>query len=229
MDIIPAIDILDNNVVKAIKGKRDKYRSINHKLYSTTNPRDIIYQIAKNYSPKIIYIADLDAIINNKMNNSFYIDIFSSFPKIIFWVDSGLNYIKLNKKYKNYQSVFCSERSQGYEMISNKFNKCVCSLDFMHKYLGKKFIYRHERANPSKVILMDMMQVGSNKKINYKLARKFIRNNGKEYYIAGGIKNMFDINKAKKMGASGVLVSSMLHKNKLSKHIIQKEKTSSRY
>ena len=229
MDIIPAIDILDNKVVKAIKGKRDKYQSIEYKLYSTTNPRDIIYQITKYYSPKIIYIADLDAIINNKMNNNFYIDIFSSFPKVTFWVDSGLNYIKLNKKYKNYQSVFCSERSQGYEMISNKFDKCVCSLDFLDKYLGKKFIYRHERANPSKVILMDMIQVGSNKKINYKLARKFIRNNGKEYYIAGGIKNMFDINKAKKMGASGVLVSSMLHQNKLSKHIIQKEKTSSRY
>ena len=73
-----------------------------------------------------------------------------------------------------------------------------------------------------------MVQVGSNKKVNYKLARKFIRNNGKEYYIAGGIKTMFDINKAKKMGASGVLVSSMLHQKKLSKHIIQKEKTSSR-
>ena len=69
MDIIPAIDILDNNVVKAIKGKRDKYQSIDYKLYRTNNPRDIIYQIVKNYSPKIIYIADLDAIINNKMNN----------------------------------------------------------------------------------------------------------------------------------------------------------------
>ena len=76
---------------------------------------------------------------------------------------------------------------------------------------------------------MDMMQVGSDKKMNYKLARKFIRNNGKKYYIAGGIKNMFDINKAKNMGASGVLVSSMLHQNKLSKNIIQKEKTSSKY
>ena len=96
------------------------------------------------------------------------LDNISSLSKITFWVDSGLNFIKLNKKYQNYQSVFCSEKSQGYEMISNKFNKCVCSLDFMHKYLGKKFIYRHERANHSKVILMDMMQVGSNKKINYK-------------------------------------------------------------
>ena len=60
MDIIPVIDILNNQVVRAIKGDRDNYQSINHKLYNSTDPRDIIDQIVKRYSPKILYIADLD-------------------------------------------------------------------------------------------------------------------------------------------------------------------------
>ncbi len=99
MDIIPVIDILNNQVVRAIKGDRDNYESISYKLYNSTDPRDIIDQIVKRYSPKILYIADLDAIIHNNVNPKLYDNILSSFPKIKFWVDSGLKEIKLKKKY----------------------------------------------------------------------------------------------------------------------------------
>ena len=73
---------------------------------------------------------------------------------------------------------------------------------------------------------MDLLQVGSDDKFNYNIAKKFIRNDKKDYYIAGGIKKVQDIKKAKKIGAKGVLVSSILHQNKLTKLFIQKEKTS---
>ena len=228
MDIIPVIDILDNQVVKAIKGDRGNYESISYKLYNSTDPRDIIDQIIRKYSPKILYIADLDAIMHNKINSELYDNILSLFPKIDFWIDSGLKEIKLKKKYKNYYPVFCSEKSRGYEFTSNKFNNCVCSFDFMEKYIGSKAIYRQQRANPSKIILMDLSQVGSKNNINYKLARRFIRNNNQDYYIAGGIKSIFDIKRAKHFGASGVLVSTMIHQNKITKYMIQKEKTSSK-
>jgi len=215
-------------VVKSIKGDRDNYESISYKLYNSTDPRDIIDQIAKRYSPKILYIADLDAIIHNNLNPKLYDNILSSFPKIKFWVDSGLKEIKLKKKYRNYCPVFCSEKSKGYEFSSNKFNNCVCSFDFMGKYMGEKPIYRQQKASPSKIILMDLLQVGSKNNINYKLARRFIRNNNRDYYIAGGIKSIFDIKRAKYFGASGVLVSTMIHQNKITKYMIQKEKTSSK-
>ena len=96
----------------------------------------------------------------------------------------------------------------------------------MGKYIGEKPIYRQQKASPSKIILMDLLQVGSKNNINYKLARRFIRNNNQDYYIAGGIKKILDIKRAKKIGAKGVLVSSILHENKLNKLFIQKEKTS---
>ena len=73
---------------------------------------------------------------------------------------------------------------------------------------------------------MDLKQVGSNKKINFKLAKMFIRKNNIKYYIAGGIKSIFDIKKAKQLGAEGVLVSSMIHRRKLTKNTIKKQKTS---
>ena len=228
MDIIPVIDILNNQVVRAIRGDRGNYQSISHKLYNSTDPRDIIDQIVKRYSPKILYIADLDAIIHNTIDPKIYNDILSSFPKTKFWIDSGLKEIKLKKKYRNYYPVFCSEKSKGYEFSSNKFNNCVCSFDFMGKYIGEKPIYRQQKASPSKIILMDLLQVGSKNNINYKLARRFIRNNNQDYYIAGGVKSILDIKRAKHFGASGVLVSTMIHQNKITKYMIQKEKTSSK-
>ncbi|MDB3973080.1 HisA/HisF-related TIM barrel protein, partial [Gammaproteobacteria bacterium] len=91
-----------------------------------------------------------------------------------------------------------------------------------------KPIYRQQKASPSKIILMDLLQVGSKNNINYKLARRFIRNNNQDYYIAGGVKSILDIKRAKHFGASGVLVSTMIHQNKITKYMIQKEKTSSK-
>jgi uncharacterized protein related to proFAR isomerase len=73
---------------------------------------------------------------------------------------------------------------------------------------------------------MDLLQVGSANNLNYKIAKKIIKNDKKDYYIAGGIKKVLDIRKAKQIGAKGVLVSSILHSSKLTRLFIQKEKTS---
>jgi len=226
MDIIPVLDILNNQAVKAIKGNRNSYQPINKQLYNTTDPRDIICLIVKKFKPNIIYIADLNAIIDNNVNHKLIEFVLRKFPKIQFWVDSGLNKIKLSKNFQNYVPVFCGEKSMGFELLSKKYKNYICSLDFKENFLGSKPVYKHIRHMPKKIIIMDLMQVGSDNKFNLKIANKFIKNNKKDYYIAGGIKKVLDIKKAKQIGAKGVLVSSILHQNKLTKIFIQKEKTS---
>ena len=101
MDIIPVLDIINNKVVKAIKGDRSKYASIDSKLYNSIEPIEIINQLSKRYSPHIIYIADLDAISKKDVNHELFNKILRIFPKIDFWIDTGLNKINLIKKYKN--------------------------------------------------------------------------------------------------------------------------------
>ena len=226
MDIIPVLDILNNNVVKAIKGDRTKYEPINYKLYNSIEPIEIIYQLSKRYSPNIIYIADLDAISQKTVDHKLFNSILNMFPKIEFWIDTGMNEINLIKKFKNYIPIFCSENSKGFDLKESKNKDCICSLDFNGNFLGSKPIYKHKRYLHEKIINMDLLQVGSDDKFNYNIAKKFIRNDKKDYYIAGGIKKVLDIKKAKKIGAKGVLVSSILHQNKLTKLFIQKEKTS---
>ena len=226
MDIIPVLDIINNKVVKAIKGDRSKYASIDSKLYNSIEPIEIINQLSKRYSPHIIYIADLDAISNKAVNHELFSEILRIFPKIDFWIDTGLNKINLIKKYKNYIPIFCSENSKGFDLVSSKNINYVCSLDFNNDFMGTKPIYKHKRFLPDNIIIMDLLQVGSEKRSNYKIAKKFIKNDKRNYYIAGGIKNFIDIKRAKLIGAKGVLVSSLLHQSKLTKIFIRKEKTS---
>ena len=226
MDIIPVLDILDNKVVKAIKGDRANYKPVSSKLYNSTEPVEIIKQLSKRYSPHIIYIADLDAISANNVNHTLFNKILNMFPKIVFWIDTGINNIKLIKKFKNYVPIFCSEKSKGFDLVSNQNSDYIFSLDIDSGFLGTKPIHKHKRYLPKKIIIMDFLQIGSENKFNHKNAIKFIRNDKRDYYIAGGIKNILDIKKAKQIGAKGVLVNSILHNSKLNKLFIQKEKTS---
>ena len=72
---------------------------------------------------------------------------------------------------------------------------------------------------------MDLEQVGSSKCANFRILKKYLRYLGKyDLYLAGGIKTILDLQKAKKLGAKGVLVSSILKYDVLPKLLIQKRK-----
>ena len=102
----------------------------------------------------------------------------------------------------------------------------MCSFDYNHKIIGNNFLVKQKKYLPKKIIIMDLNQVGSNKYLNFKILRRYIRFQKKyEFYIAGGVKSTFDIKRAESLGAKGVLVSTLLHKSKIAKLFITKEKT----
>ena len=225
MDIIPVLDIYKQKVVTAVEGNRHSYKPIVSNLYNTTDPKQIISTIKKRYKPSIIYIADLDAIIDNKVNTKIINDILIHFPEINFWIDTGLNILKLKKRFINYHSVFCTENSIGFDIDTNNKKKYICSFDYKKRILGNVNLPRLLKYLPKKIILMDLEQVGSSKYANFKMLRKFIKYSSKyELYIAGGIKSTLDLNRAKSLGAKGVLVSSILKKDCLPRLLIQKRK-----
>ena len=52
MELIPAIDVLNNIVVKAFSGERKKYRPIKSKLINSSNLENIIDSYLKNINLK---------------------------------------------------------------------------------------------------------------------------------------------------------------------------------
>ena len=66
-------------------------------------------------------------------------------------IDTGLNILKLKKRFMNYRSVFCTENSIGFDIDTNNKKKYMCSFDYkkiienvnlprLLKYLPKKII-----------------------------------------------------------------------------------------
>ena len=225
MDIIPVLDIYKKKVVTAVEGNRHSYKPIASKLYDSTDPKEIISTIKKRYKPSIIYIADLDAIIDKKVNSKIINDILTHFPEIDFWIDTGLNILELKKRYINYHPVFCTEKSVGFDIYTNNKKKYICSFDYKKRILGNVNLPKLLKYLPKKIILMDLEQVGSSKYLNFKMLRKYFRRSNRyDFYIAGGVKTTLDLYRAKSLGAKGVLVSSILKKDCLPRLLIQKRK-----
>ena len=134
MDIIPVLDIYKQKVVTAVEGNRHSYKPIASKLYDSTDPKEIILTIKKRYKPNIIYIADLDAIIDKKVNSRILNEILLHFPEIHFWIDTGLSQIKLKRRFSNFHPVFCTENSQGFDMNMNN-KKYICYLSVNGEYI----------------------------------------------------------------------------------------------
>ena len=224
MDIIPVLDIYKQKVVTAVEGNRHSYKPIASKLYDSTDPKEIILTIKKRYKPSIIYIADLDAIIDKKVNSRILNEILTHFPEIHFWIDTGLSQIKLKRRFSNFHPVFCTENSQGFDINTNN-KRYICSFDYKKRIIGNVNLPKLLKYLPKKIILMDLDQVGSSKNTNYRMLRKYLRYSSRyDLYIAGGIKTALDLHKAKSLGAKGVLVSSILKKDCLPKLLIQKRK-----
>ncbi len=62
MRIVPAIDIQQGEVVRAVAGERLAYLPLKSKLAQSTCPEDIGRELIKQYGLSLVYLADLDAI-----------------------------------------------------------------------------------------------------------------------------------------------------------------------
>ena len=90
MELIPAIDILNNIVVKAIAGERKKYKAIQSPIANSSKLDHIVESLLNEYDFKKMYIADLNAITGVKNNLTIIESIIAKYPYIDFWVDLGI-------------------------------------------------------------------------------------------------------------------------------------------
>ena len=198
MELIPAIDLLDNIVVKAFLGERKKYKPINTKLANSCRLENIIIGLLKEYKFKIIYIADLNAIMGNKNNFRIIKKVIKKFPKIDFWVDYGVkNFLDFKKYHDNrFKTIIGSETLKNTDELKkiykHKKREFILSLDFKNNFfLGPKNLIKNNKLWPKKTIFMILDSVGSKKRP--KLIKLYNLDQKKDYYLAGGISNNKDI------------------------------------
>jgi phosphoribosylformimino-5-aminoimidazole carboxamide ribotide isomerase len=221
MDIIPAIDIKNGKVVKALKGNREHYQAISSGRGFTSNPFTYIKKMIDKYHPRIIYIADINTLSKDGDNIDLLVEIVNQNKNCVFWIDIGGKFDRrLNKN--NIVPILCSENCSTIKNINYIFRNYIHSYDYKDKPLGIEVFQRLQSSYKKKVIFMNISDVGGNHGPNYKYIRTIHKKSSIKYYIGGGVKSVLDINKLQKMGFSGVLVSSILFKNYTSTYLIKK-------
>jgi len=220
MELIPAIDLLDNIVVKAFLGERKKYKPINTKLANSSRLENVITGLLKEYKFKIIYIADLNAIMGNKNNFKIIKKVIRIFPKIDFWVDYGVkNFLDFKKYHDNrFKTIIGSETLKSTDELKkiykHKKREFILSLDFKNNFfLGPKNLIKNNKLWPKKTIFMILDSVGSKKRS--KLIKLFNLDKKKDYYLAGGISNNKDIKFLEEKGFKGAILSTAIHEKNI--------------
>ncbi|MCA9020530.1 MAG: hypothetical protein KDA74_10330, partial [Planctomycetaceae bacterium] len=88
MKIIPVLDILNQTVVRGIAGQRETYQPIQSGLTRSCQPLDIAQALNDEFGFTEFYVADLDAILQQRLNLKLYQSLLDA--GFTFLLDCGL-------------------------------------------------------------------------------------------------------------------------------------------
>jgi phosphoribosylformimino-5-aminoimidazole carboxamide ribotide isomerase len=228
LQVIPVIDLKQNNVVHAKHGLRGMYLPVQSVLSAASDVFSVVEGLLKLYPFRTIYIADIDAITNTG-NHFEQIELLSGlYPQVTWWVDNGVRNVNARILYApqaNIRAVVGSEHIhtlQDYRAVSYAYeSRHVLSLDkFNDTELGAPELHNTGLYWPDDAICMTLNNVGSDlgpdivrlqalQQLN--LARKKPAN----LFAAGGVRNVEDLLVLKKLEVAGALVASALHNGEI--------------
>jgi len=220
MEIIPVIDIRQNQVVHAIKGQRQNYRPLQTCLCDSHSADDIVQAFIDTYPFKTIYIADLDAIQGTSNNEHLIEQLLNKFQSVSFWVDQGISSAIELKIQSRRQHVIGSETNISPKTLNELFTsslEIILSLDFQTKtFLGHQDLLEKTDLWPERIIIMSLSHVGSNNGPDYKLISDIQKIAGdRKIYVAGGVRHEDDLQTLNDMGIDGVLIATALHSQQI--------------
>jgi phosphoribosylformimino-5-aminoimidazole carboxamide ribotide isomerase len=223
MKIIPVIDLKDGVVVHAQQGMREHYQPISSNLCQSSNIYKVIEAFLGIYNFDTIYIADLNEITHQGDHERLITEVLTSFPHILFWIDSG--YPRAKKYPSNHLPVLGSECYSDESAVELKaFNKhFILSLDYsVSEALGAKSLFSDQELWPDTIIIMTLNRVGSNQGPDLdKLSWFCGQYPNKNFIAAGGIRNTADLHTLKQVGVQQALIASALHSRSISHEDIQ--------
>ena len=227
MKIVPVIDVLNGVAVHGIRGERKKYQPLKSKLCESTDP----HQIAKCFDSlgfTELYIADLDAILNNSVNLSLFGQIVST-TNLGLIVDAGTSDLTQAEELldgKVSKLVIGSETLKNLEFVSqaiDKFgeNTIVVSVDQKEgKLLSKSeqisklsafsFVNKLEDLGVAQIIFLDLGRVGTEYGTDLVLVQKIVEKTEVELLVGGGIRSLTELETLRTIGVSGALVATVL-------------------
>ncbi len=220
--IIFVLDILNGNVVHAIRGERAKYKPIKgSRICNSSAPLDIISAL----SPKEVYIADLDRL--QHLGDNFEL-IKKISGKTMTMVDIGVeNMVDVEKCAQIADTIILGTETASFDLIEDACKRFPgrinVSIDMKSRHVltrdrkmdmqPKELVKLLNGQDIRDIIILELNRVGTGSGVDVDFLKEMASSHN--ILAGGGIRDMHDINALKKIGLSGALVATAVHDGKI--------------
>ena len=90
LKLIPVIDLLQGQVVRAVRGDRKSYRPIVSPLCGSSDPVTVAQILCDHCAAGQLYVADLDALQGGAVQLAVLATLLQALPGVELWLDAGL-------------------------------------------------------------------------------------------------------------------------------------------
>jgi phosphoribosylformimino-5-aminoimidazole carboxamide ribotide isomerase len=233
MNIIPVLDLMNDQVVHAKHGDRLNYLPIQSVLCSPSQPLAIVDAFLELYPFKQLYIADINAIQKSGNHRNIISSISLAFPNVEIYLDAGFSSAEDIHIFNELKvtPVLGSEsiaNIDAYQAITKDYKKrMLLSLDFKNDvYQGPPALLQDSKYWQNELIVMSLSKVGSQSGPDLeKLKHLKKMSPHTKIYAAGGVRDLGDLDTLKSLNIDGALIASAIHNGNLSQTDLMKAQT----
>lgn len=230
MNLIPVIDLMQGQVVRAVRGDRQAYRPMVSQLCEGSEPLVMARALCEHCATNQLYVADLDALLGGAAHVAVLRSLLREMPALELWLDAGFAdaaaadalLAQMGAGAARVVPIFGSESMASREALEQCFggrnaDDRVLSLDRRDgKRLDAAGCWEAPQLWPRRVIVMTLERVGSDAGPDLETLAD-VRAKAPAALIvgAGGIRHADDLARAAEAGAGAWLVASALHDGRL--------------
>ena len=229
--MIPVIDLLAGQVVRAVRGERSAYRPIASRLAEGSEPRvlarALMARCAAGGPVPPLYVADLDALQGRAPQAAVLADLLGALPEATVWLDAGFTDAQAARRLRaelgaagaRMRPVYASESLASVDALADLANlpDAVLSHDCRQaRPMDPAGCWQRPALWPRTLIVMTLDRVGAGSGPDLDtFARLRAMASDRQWIGAGGIRDAGDLDAAARAGAHGWLVASALHDGRL--------------
>lgn len=230
MQLIPVLDILNGVVVRGVAGRRNEYRPIQSCLTGSVEALDVVRAIRSAYGMNTFYVADLDAILHGRPNESIYCDLIADGIRLS--VDAGVStgsQVRALLGHGVEQVIVglesCPSPTALRDIVAEvPRERIVFSLDLKEGIPlasptwgsdAEEIASQVIRCGVTRLIVLDLAGVGTGGGVTtVALCRRLRATYGStiEITTGGGVRGSEDLELLEQTGVDGVLVATILHR-----------------
>lgn len=229
--VVFVLDIFNGKVVHAVKGEREKYRSI-HEFSRVCSKSEPLY-IINELTPREVYIADLNRLKGTGNNDEVIRKVGWKTKSMLDLGASTMDDIHLGQELV--QSVVLGTETGTESLLNEACSFYPRSINISIDIIGGKILTNEPKFQIPPIelvqmlnsydiddlIILELSKVGTSSGINPEFLKEVVDHSNHNIILGGGIRNLKDISLLKDIGLEGALVATSVHNGSIPVDMIQ--------